>query len=225
MSDDRALTQQTDPYCLREEDGAAFLAGAPWRRFGVVGDSLSAGTSDPDPGYPGGPWCDRVRSTLRLVRPDLAYLNTAEIGQTTAQTLATQVDRLVSFAPDIVHLPSGANDIWRRSEPDWAQIEQDFRTMYGIAAGTGATITVFTLVRRFVVPTIPGFADRVRRVNAVTRTVAREHGAIVVDTEDHPINHRTDLLSADRIHVAGAGQAVLAAEVIRALGRSLAVPR
>lgn len=225
MSHDLALTERTDPHCLSEETAASLLAGAPWRRFGVVGDSLSAGTSDPDPDYPGGPWCDRVTSALRLVHPDLAYLNTAEIGRTTTETLATQVDRLVAFAPDLVHLPSGANDIWRRSEPDWDQIEGDLRTLYGIAAGTGATITVFTLVRRFDVPSIPGFADRVRRINALTRELARAHGAIVVDTENHPINDRADLLSADQIHVAGAGQAVLAAEVIRALGRDLRVAR
>ena len=225
MTNNTVLTEQNDPYCLTEEAGAALISGGPWQRFGVVGDSLSAGTCDPSPGYTGGPWCDRVVSTLRLVNPDLAYLNTAKIGQTTAHTLATQVDRLLAFHPDLIHLPSGANDIWRTSEPDWPAVEQDLRRLYDLAAGTGATLTVFTLMTRFVVPTISGFADRVIRINELTRTIAGEHGAIVVDTENHPMNSRPDLLSADEIHLAAGGQAVLAAEIIRGLSWTLAVAR
>jgi lysophospholipase L1-like esterase len=222
MTTSPVLTEQTDPYCLSLEKSAALLGGAPWHRFGVVGDSLSAGVGDPDPGYPDGPWCDRVAATLRVVNSDLSYLNSGQIGQTLAQTLETQLDALLAFEPDLIHLPSGANDIWRRSEPDWDGIDSSLRTLYDRAASTGATITVFTLVRRFVVPAIPGFVDRVRRINDLTRAIAGEHGAIVVDTENHPINDRPDLLSADGIHVAGAGQAVLAAEVVRALARRLA---
>jgi lysophospholipase L1-like esterase len=220
-----ALTELTDPYALTAEAGAELLAGAPWHRFGVIGDSLSAGVSDPDPGYPGGPWCDRVEATLRLVNPDLAYLNSGRIGQTIAETIDTQLDALLAFEPDLIHLPSGANDIWRRSEPDWRGIEAGLRTLYQRAAATGATLTAFTLVRRFDVSVIPGFPDRVRRVNELTRTIAADHGALVVDTENHPMNDRPGLLSTDGIHVAGAGQAVLAAEVVRALGRHLAHAR
>jgi lysophospholipase L1-like esterase len=223
MTINSTQTQQNDPYYLSTETGAELLANAPWRRFGVVGDSLSAGVGDLNPDYPGGPWCDRLVATLRLVNPDLSYQNTAQIGQTTPQTIESQLDALLAFEPDLIHLPSGANDIWRRSEPDWAGIETSLRTLYSRVADTDATITVFTLVKKFVVAKIPDFTDRVRRINELTRTLAGEHGAIVVDTEDHPINDRPDLLSADGIHVAGAGQAVLAAEVVRALARRLAL--
>lgn len=210
------LTESTDPYCLSDGDAAALLAGASWTRFASIGDSLSAGTSDPSPGYRTLPWPDRVRGVLQLVSPELAYLNTAEIGATTRKAIATQAERILDFAPDLLHLPSGANDIFR-PQPSYERIEDDLRELYGLAAGTGATLTVFTLVKRFVVPPIPDFADRVSRVNAITRQIAAEHGAIVIDTWDHPINDRPDLLSADQIHLASAGQAVLAAEVIRAL--------
>jgi lysophospholipase L1-like esterase len=211
-----ALTESTDPYCLSDRDAAALLAGAAWTRFASIGDSLSAGTSDPSPGYRTLPWPDRVRGVLQVVKPGLAYLNTAEIGVTTRKAIATQAHRILDFAPDLLHLPSGANDLFR-SDPSFDRIEDDLRELYELAAGTGATLTVFTLVRRFVIPTIPDFAERVSRVNAITRRLAAEHGAIVIDTWDHPVNDRPDLLSADQIHLASAGQAVLAAEVIRAL--------
>jgi len=38
-----ATVEATDPYCLRDGEAAALLAGHPWRRFAVVGDSVAAG--------------------------------------------------------------------------------------------------------------------------------------------------------------------------------------
>lgn len=70
-------------------------------------------------------------------------------------------------------------------------------------------------------PRFPDWTDRVRRVNDITRGLAAEHGAVLVDMWDHPVNDRPDLLSADRIHFAGAGQAVLATEVVKGLARLL----
>lgn len=217
---DPALTESTDPYCVSDETAAAILVGAPWRRFASMGDSLSAGTSDPSPGYRTLPWPERVRGVLELVNPGLAYLNTGEIGATTRRIIASQTEAIVEFGPDLLHLPSGANDIFH-PDPSFERIEDNLRELYAIASSTGAALTVFTLVRRFVVPQIPDFADRVERINAITRRLAIEHGAVLVETWNHPINDRPDLLSADQIHLASAGQAVLATEVVRALASAL----
>ncbi|MFX0575327.1 SGNH/GDSL hydrolase family protein [Nocardia nepalensis] len=213
-------TEETDPFCLAPLDAAALLFDAPWRRFAVIGDSLSAGTGDPSPGYTSMGWADRVADTLRRVHPDLAYLNTAQDGATTAQTLRHQTDRLADFAPDLLHVPSGANDIVRRT-PDFAEIEETLRAMYRFAAGTGAQLTTFTLGKAYVVPVFPDWRERVRTVNDITRRLAAEYGALVVDMWDHPINDRANLLSADRIHFSASGQAVMAAEVVKTLAHQL----
>src|SRR3954452_6215254 len=148
-------TEESDPYCLSAADAARLLAGAPWRRYAVIGDSLSAGTGDPSPGYASLGWVDRVTDALRRVHPDLAYLNTASIGATTAQTIESQADRMIAFGPDLLHMPCGANDLFVRV-PDFAVIERTLRRMYALAAGTGALLVTFTLGRAFVVPR---FAD------------------------------------------------------------------
>jgi lysophospholipase L1-like esterase len=36
-------TEETDLFCLPPLDAAALLFDAPWRRFAMIGDSLSAG--------------------------------------------------------------------------------------------------------------------------------------------------------------------------------------
>ncbi len=212
--------EENDPFCLSTEDAAGLLRAAPWRRFGVFGDSLSAGTGDASPGYVDLGWADRVAAVLRLIVPGLAYLNTAEIGSTTEETLARQQDRILEFAPDLLHVPCGANDIVRR-EPDFAAIEAALRRMYDVASGTGAQLTTFTLGRAYVVPVFPDWTERVTRLNDITRALAAAYGAVVVDMYDHPVNDRDDLLSADRIHFSTSGQAVMATEVARGLAHLL----
>lgn len=213
------LTEKSDPFCLAPEDAAALLLDAPWRRFAVIGDSLSAGTGDPTPGYAATGWSDRVADILRRVHPEREYLNIAEIRATTEQTLDGQIGRMLEFAPDLLHLPCGANDIVRRT-PDFGAIEETMRRMYDIASGTGAQLTTFTLGRAYVVPVFEDWSDRVQALNAVTRRLAVEYGAVVIDMWDHPVNARDNLLSADRIHFSTSGQAVMAAEVVKQL-RSL----
>ncbi|MFJ3904668.1 SGNH/GDSL hydrolase family protein [Streptomyces sp. NPDC090025] len=211
-----AFTEETDPYCLPVLDAAALLFDAPWQRYAVIGDSLSAGTGDPSPGYRELGWSDRFAEVLGRVRPDLAYLNTATVGATTTETIEQQADKLQAFEPDLLHIPCGANDLVRR-RPDFDEIRQNMRKLYELAAQTGAQLTTFTLGRAYVVPVFPDWTERVRTVNDITRGLAAEYGAVVVDMWNHPVNDRDDLLSADRIHFAGSGQAVMAAEMAKAL--------
>jgi lysophospholipase L1-like esterase len=219
-ADTRPVTEATDPDVLAPEAGAALLARAPWRRFGVFGDSLSLGVGDPTPGYEPVGWPARVEGVLRRVHPDLAYLNTSRVGATTAEALREQARRIDAFGPDLLHLNSGANDIIRR-EPDWSRIEDDLGEMYRWAQTTGARLSVFTLGRAFVIPAFAGFTERVARLNDLTRKLAAEHDAVVADCWDHSLNDRPDLLSADRIHFATTGQAVIASLLIEALAGHL----
>jgi lysophospholipase L1-like esterase len=213
-------TEETDPFCLPPLDAAALLFDAPWRRFAVIGDSLSAGIGDPSPGYATMGWADRVADTLRRVHPDLAYLNTAQTKATTAQALENQAERIRAFAPDLLHVPSGANDIVRRT-PDFGHIEETLRDMYRLAAGTGAQLMTFTMGKAYVVPVFPDWDERVRTVNTITRRLAAEYGALVADMWGHPINDRANLLSADGIHFSASGQAVMASEVVKQLAHQL----
>ncbi|MFI9358793.1 SGNH/GDSL hydrolase family protein [Streptomyces lydicus] len=214
------LTEATDPFCLDPANAVTLLADAPWGRYAVIGDSLSAGIGDPTPGYRAQGWADRVAGVLRAVRPDLDYLNVSEIGATTAQTLENQARRMAEFSPDLLHVPCGANDIVRR-RLDFGEIERTLRQMYDLAKGTGALLTTFTLGRAYVVPVFPDWPERIAAVNEIVRGLASEYDAIVVDMWDHPVNDRGNLLSEDRLHVSTSGQAVMAAEVVKKLAGSL----
>ncbi|CAA9403241.1 MAG: hypothetical protein AVDCRST_MAG66-1682 [uncultured Pseudonocardia sp.] len=216
-------TEETDPFCLPEPVLVELLADVPYRRFAVCGDSLSRGTGDPTPGYRDLGWSDRVGGLLRTAHPDAAYLNTAVVGATTGQALREQVEDIVAFAPDLLLVPSGANDIMRPT-PDFAAVEQTLRRMWDIAAGTGARLLVFTFGRAFVVPAFDDWHDRITRLNELTRTLAAEHGALLLDWWPHPVNDRENLLSPDRIHWSTSGQAVMATGVVQALAADVRSP-
>lgn len=216
MRNATAHTEETDPYCLPDKQLTEMLAAAPWRRFAVMGDSLSLGTGAPTPGYRDLGWSDRVANVLQAAHVDASYMNTSVLGSTTEEIVRDQVDEIVAFGPDLLHLPSGANDIVRRS-PDFHAIEQTMRRMWEVAAGTGARLVTFTLGRAYVVPVFNDWHDRITRLNDMTRSLAAGHDAVVVDMWDHEINDRENLVSPDRIHFSTSGQAVMATEVVRAL--------
>ncbi len=218
------LTEATDPLCLDPDAAAELLAGAPWRRFASIGDSLSAGTGDPTPGYRRLGWADRVADVLRRVVPELAYENTAVVGATTADALREQVAPMQAFAPDLLHLPSGANDLFGR-RPDFGAIEARLAELFALGAGTGAVLTAFTFGRAFVIPAYDDWPERVRRVNEVVRGLAVEHDVVLVDMWAHPVNERPNLVGADGIHFSTSGQAVLATEMVKALAERLAKRR
>lgn len=209
-------TEATDPYCLDGDAAAQMLAGAPWRRFAVIGDSLAAGTGGPSPGYEATGWSTRVVDRLRRVRPDLAALNVARVGATISDVMARQVHAVTAFAPDLVLVSCGANDIWT-DEPDFAAIEADLRALIGVLAATGAQLLTFTYGSAFDVPTYPDWGTRVQRLNRLIRGNAGEFGVAVVEFWDHPVNRRPDLLSADGIHWSAMGQAAMAAETVKLL--------
>src|SRR5690606_6646189 len=133
-------TEESDPFRLPPARAAELLAGAPWRRFAVIGDSLSAGTGHSRPGYTTLGWADRVADALRRARPAAAYLNPGRIGATTADPPAEQMRPVRAFEPDLLHLPSGANDLFRR-EPDFAAIGREMHRMFALAAETGAQLS------------------------------------------------------------------------------------
>lgn len=221
---DVPVSEDLDPCCLSETQADRLLAGARWRRFAAIGDSLAAGVGDRVPGYAAGPWAERVAGALTRQTPGLRYVNTGRIGATNAETLSEQAHVIGELAPDLLFIPNGANDLWRKRF-DPARIEEDLRVLFETAtaesAGRSADVITFTLGRAFVVPTIEDFPQRVRWLNDRVRDVAESTGVTVVEMWSHPIMCRPNLLSADGIHFSSMGQAVMASEVIKSLGALL----
>ncbi|GAB4586437.1 SGNH/GDSL hydrolase family protein [Nocardia sp. IFM 10818] len=213
IADPEVRTEANDPMCLPDSDGRAVLGLVPWRRFAIIGDSTAAGVGDPVTGYEPIPWGHRLARWLTAAHPETAYLNTGRIGATIPEVAAEQFPSLVDFQPDLVHISCGGNDLFRKNA-DLALVERDLDELCLAVAATGARLSLFTLADSFtgalrpLRPLFAGFAESVRRV-------AARHDAILTEFWSHPARLRPDWLSADRIHLTMAGQAVVAAEMAK----------
>ncbi|NUS42250.1 MAG: SGNH/GDSL hydrolase family protein [Mycobacteriaceae bacterium] len=219
----QTLSEATDPLCLDAEQARDLLAGVPWRRFASVGDSIAVGIGDARPGYAPHGWPDRCAAALAAAHPQAAYLNTGVVGATTEQVLADQLDHVLGFRPDLVNVVCGANDLWLAGadlDSTAARLEQIFATV----AGSGAQLSTFTLADVFVTDSLRTVRDAIAGLNDVIRALALRYDAVFVDFWQHPLRTRPDLVSADGIHFAAAGHAVVAAELIRAWSTRAALP-
>jgi lysophospholipase L1-like esterase len=215
----RFSAEADDPLVLAPERTAALLAGAPWQRFAVLGDSIAAGTGDPSPGYAPTGWADQVAAALTTVNPALAYRNTGRIGATSDQVLDRQLTETVEFAPDLVHLSCGGNDLFTAGG-DVDRLHRNLSTILTALAATGAQLSMFTVADVWSVERMaPMRAMRPQMIalNEVVRAVAAEFGAVLTEFWNHPLRSRPELMSADLIHFTTSGHAVVASEVVRSL--------
>ncbi|WP_188283797.1 SGNH/GDSL hydrolase family protein [Streptomyces sp. CBMA29] len=211
--------EAADPHCLSPEESDRLLRGAPWKRFAVVGDSIAEGLGDPVPGYRTLPWADRTAEALRRVVPELTYLNLGLRGLTAGQVRADQAERAARFAPDLVAIVCGGNDLLLPGFSPEA-LEKELDLLFSRLAAPGRTLVAYALVNvAAAVPELRGgpLESGVAVLNQVTRTVAERYGAVVVEMYGHPAAANRDLYSADLVHASARGHAVSAAATVRAL--------
>ncbi|WP_245813754.1 SGNH/GDSL hydrolase family protein [Rhodococcus marinonascens] len=144
------------------------------------------------------------------------YFNTGRMGATSAQVLDTQLQPVLEFAPDLVHITCGANDLWA-PEADLPQLQRNLDALFSAVHSTGAQISALALADVELDKRMRLMQERIPTFNDMVRELAARYDAVLVDLWEHPLRLRPDLMSADRIHFAMSGQAVLAAEVVRAL--------
>ncbi|WP_037176065.1 SGNH/GDSL hydrolase family protein [Rhodococcus sp. UNC363MFTsu5.1] len=221
MSHNTIRTEATDPMCLGADEIRILLTDAPWSRFAVMGDSIAKGIGDPSPGYETSTWADRVAAGLKAARPDVSYLNTGRMGATSAQVLDEQLQTVLDFEPDLVHITFGGNDLWL-PDADLDAMARNLETAFAAVQRSGAQISTIALADVFIDRRMQPMRDRISHLNDVTRGLAAKYDAVLVDLWEHPLRLRPDLMSADQIHFTMSGYAVVASEMVRALHDRLA---
>lgn len=123
----------------------------------------------------------------------------------------------------------GGNDAARKSfDPD--RLRADLLALAQPLHDAGAlvvTIGLFDLARSGLVG--PAWAEvsaeRFDLLDSITVDVAREVGALHVDTHHHPRASDPSIFASDRMHANTRGHAIAFAAVVRALARRAAGPR
>jgi lysophospholipase L1-like esterase len=221
--------EAADPYCLADGEAARLLAGHPWRRFAVLGDSIAEGVGEPAPGYADEPWCDRIAAALRTGQPGLAYLNLGTSNTPAAQVAAGQLPPALEFGPDLALVACGGYDILQFSY-DADAVTAEIATIVTTLAATGATVVTVGLFDGSYSPVVPEpyrkpLQQRLHGLSVATRQIAAQAGTLHVDLTWHPAARDPDLYASDGKHGTMRGHAISAAEVIKGLGGELAIRR
>lgn len=195
-----------------------------WRRYVALGDSFTEGLWDPDPQRPAVllGWADRVARRLSadrraLGQAPLEYANLAVRGLLLGEIVADQLPRALELDPDLVSLVGGGNDMLRPSvDVDGlaAQIEASVATL----RGAGVDVLLSTGMDSADSPLIRAVRGRVAVLNSHVWSIARRHGAYVLDIWGMRSLRDWRMWDADRIHLTSEGHSRVAQAALAALG-------
>lgn len=190
-----------------------------WRRLVSIGDSFTEGMVDEDPANPGGylGWADRLAMALAERNPHLEYANLAIRGRLLADIVGPQLDAALALEPDLVSIVGGGNDILR-PRVDVDQLARTLDQAVGRIRATGADVLLSTPVCPAGAPVISWTSGRVGSYAAHINTIARRHGAFLIDQWGMPVLHRAEVWASDRIHLSSRGHQIVALLALAALG-------
>jgi lysophospholipase L1-like esterase len=201
-----------------------------WTRYVAVGDSFSEGLWDPYPQADGTPapagtasdgamrgWTDRLADSLadRRGEDGFEYANLAIRGKKLAQIVDEQLEVALDMKPDLVSVIGGGNDILR-PQADISAITRRLEEAVMQIRATGADVLLATGFRT--AGALSFTQGRVGVYNANIWTIARRHGASVLDTWGLRSLYDWRLWSDDRIHLTDEGHRRIAQAALVGLG-------
>jgi lysophospholipase L1-like esterase len=189
-----------------------------YHRYVALGDSTTEGLEDRyDSGEYRG-WADRLAQELALVEPDFRYANLAVRGKRATQVREDQLETALRLRPDLASILAGLNDMLRRTV-DVDAVAHEIETMVAALRGSGADVLLVGLPDPVPVNPLARIAARnVVSLNVAIRTIARTHGAYLIDLEAHPVASDQRLWDRDRLHGNPEGHRRIAAAAAELLG-------
>jgi lysophospholipase L1-like esterase len=219
------LIESEDPYCLRPGESADLLAGHPWSRFVVLGDSVAEGLCEPLEGYSDLQWADRLAAELAAANPGLEYLNLGVSGLRAHEIQATQLAPALAFRPDLALVVGGGNDAFS-ARYDAERVDAALEAMVTALQEAGADVITLGMFDVSASPAVadwlrPGLHERMRRLSERTQVLAERLGTLHVQLTTHPLSTDPALYSSDGRHGNARSDAVATAETLRILSRAL----
>ena len=195
-----------------------------WGRYVALGDSFTEGLWD-SPAGPEAPqrgWADLLASRLserRMVagEPPLEYANLAVRGRLLRPILREQLPVALELRPDLVSLVGGGNDLLRPTgDPD--RMARDLESAVVRLREAGVEVLLGTGYDTRESPVVRRIRPRLGVYNTHIWSIARRHGAHVVDLWGMQSLADWRMWADDRIHLTTEGHARVAQAALVALG-------
>ena len=216
------VTATTTPEPEGPSTTPSATAPVRWTRYIAMGDSFSEGLWDP---YPDAPdvqrgWADNLAALLSARRiaageAPLEYANLAIRGRKLRPIVAEQLGVALDAQPDLVSLVAGGNDILRATA-DIDAISAALEDAVATLRATGADVLMGTGFKAGAA--LSWTNGRVGIFNANVWSIARRHGAHVVDLWGMRSLADLRVWSSDRIHLTPEGHQRVANAALVALG-------
>ncbi|WP_427016436.1 SGNH/GDSL hydrolase family protein [Pseudarthrobacter sp. P1] len=190
----------------------------PWHRYVALGDSLTEGLGDPDPGSVGGHrgWADRTAEELGARQNGFSYANLAVRGLLLEQVIDCQLAPAMALKPDLVSFQAGGNDIIHPgSDPDKMAAMLD--PAIAVLASGGATVVLFVGPDSGRSTVLGRFRAKIAIFNENLRTIAAQHDAVVADMWALSRLADPQMWDEDRLHLSALGHHTVAVMVLDAL--------
>ncbi|MCU5037093.1 SGNH/GDSL hydrolase family protein [Bacillus cereus] len=172
-----------------------------WKRFVAIGDSFTEGIGDEVEGIALKSWVDHF---VQLCEKDIEYANFAKRGLVTEEIRLQQLEKALTFNPDLVSLIAGANDVLKgRWNHDVYKNDMEF--MIDTLSKAGADIIIanlpdFTVRLPFAFEKKQVIKEQLLEANEVIRSLSREYKLHHVDFWNHHLVNDNTLWSKDLIH-------------------------
>ena len=199
----------------------------PWTRYVAIGDSFTEGLWDSpdglhDPTAPQRGWADQLAahlSTLRVAAGEapLEYANLAIRGRLLRPILAEQVPVALELKPDLVSIAGGGNDILRPSV-DVDRLARNLEAVVQRLRAAGIDVLLATGYDTAGSPLVRATRGRIAVYNNHIWSMARRHGAHVVDVWGVRSLGDWRMWSEDRIHLTPDGHTRVAQAALVGLG-------
>lgn len=172
-----------------------------WQRFVAIGDSFTEGIGDEVEGIALKSWVDHF---VQLCVNDIEYANFAKRGLVTREIRSQQLEKALTFNPDLVSLIAGANDVLKGRWNHYAY-KEDMKCMIDTLSKTGADIMIanlpdFTVRLPFSTEKKQVLKEQLLEANEVILSLSREHKLHHIDFWNHQLVNDNTLWSKDFIH-------------------------
>ena len=203
---------------------AGVTVSPPWTRFVAVGDSFTEGLWDAPDGReaPMRGWADLLAARLSARRVEagaspLEYANLAVRGRLLRPIADDQVPAALALKPDLVSLVGGGNDLLRPDgNPD--RLAARLETAVVRLRRAGVDVLMATGFDTAESPVVRLIRPKVGLYNTMIWSIARRHGAHVLDLWGMRSLADWRMWAEDRIHLTTAGHQRVAQAALVALG-------
>lgn len=212
-----------DPYCLRPGEAATLIAGHPWHRFVVLGDSVASGPTEPVDGYNPMHWTAQVAQALGV-----EFLNLGVSGLRANEVRKSQLEPALRFRPDLALVVCGGNDAFSSRYDDAAAeaVDSELRAMILELQRAGAEVITIGMFDVSHSPAVPdhfraALGERMRRLSTHTAAIAHDLGTLHVDLTNHPASKDPTIYSTDGKHGNARSDAIATTQTLTRLSTHL----